>query len=45
MTFYSSRGWESGGPWRVANSGGADSMLWFQLERGGDETKCYQKMK
>jgi hypothetical protein len=29
----------------VANSGGADSMLWFQLERGGDEMKCYQKMK
>jgi hypothetical protein len=29
MTFYSSRGWESDGPRRVANGGGVDSMFWF----------------
>jgi hypothetical protein len=26
ITFYSSRGWESGSPGRVAGGGGADSM-------------------
>jgi hypothetical protein len=30
---------------RVAGSSGVDSMLRFQLERGGDGTKCCQKMK
>jgi hypothetical protein len=29
----------------VADSGGVDSMLPFQLERGGDETEHSQKMK
>jgi hypothetical protein len=29
----------------VAGGGGADSMLQFRLEREGDETKRYQKMK
>jgi hypothetical protein len=29
----------------VAGSGGADSMLRFQLERGGDVMKRYRKMK
>jgi hypothetical protein len=33
------------GPGRVACGGGADSMLQFQLERGGDRTKRCQKMK
>jgi hypothetical protein len=34
----------SGGPRRVGDSGGADSMLQFLLERGGDRMKFYQKM-
>jgi hypothetical protein len=34
-----------GGPERVADSGGADSLLRFQLERGGDGIKRSQKMK
>jgi hypothetical protein len=29
----------------VGNGGDADSMLRFRLERGGDRTKCYRKMK
>jgi hypothetical protein len=29
----------------VAASGGADSMLQFQLERGGDGTKHCRKLK
>jgi hypothetical protein len=43
--FSSSGGWESGDPGRVANGGGADSMLQFRLERGGDWIKHCQKMK
>jgi hypothetical protein len=27
LRFYSSRGWKSGGPMRVAGGSGADSML------------------
>jgi hypothetical protein len=30
---------------RVVGDGGVDSMLWFQLERGGDEMKRCRKMK
>jgi hypothetical protein len=30
---------------RVADDGGADSILRFQLKRGSDETKRYRKMK
>jgi hypothetical protein len=30
---------------RVANGDGADSMLQFRLERGGDRMKHCQKMK
>jgi hypothetical protein len=29
----------------VVGGGGADLMLWFRLNRGGNETKCCQKMK
>jgi hypothetical protein len=29
----------------VIDGGDADSMFQFQLERGGDMTKCYRKMK
>jgi hypothetical protein len=29
MTFYSSGGWKSSGPRRVAGDGGKNSMLWF----------------
>jgi hypothetical protein len=29
----------------VVSGGGVDSMLWFHLERGGDRTKHYRKMK
>jgi hypothetical protein len=29
----------------VADSGGADSMLWFRLEKGGDVMKHCQKKK
>jgi hypothetical protein len=36
---------EVGRSGRVSYSGDADSMLQFQLERGGDRTKHYQKMK
>jgi hypothetical protein len=34
-----------GSPGRVAGGGGADPLLQFWLERGGDEMKCCQKMK
>jgi hypothetical protein len=44
MIFYSSR-WESSSPGRVAYNGGADSILLFQLKRGGDRTKRCPKMK
>jgi hypothetical protein len=44
-SFCSSRGWESGGPGRVADGGGADPVLRFWLKRGGDGTKHCQKMK
>jgi hypothetical protein len=44
-SFYSSEGWESSGPGRVAYCGGANSMLWFQLNRGGDGMKCCWNMK
>jgi hypothetical protein len=37
--FYNSGGWKSNGTERVVGYGGADSMLQFWLERGGDETK------
>jgi hypothetical protein len=30
---------------RVADGGDADTMLQFRLERGGDGTKRYRKMK
>jgi hypothetical protein len=33
------------GPERVADAGGADLMFQFQLERRGDGTKHYRKMK
>jgi hypothetical protein len=39
MTFYSSGGWETGDPRRVADGDGADSMLRFQIETGGDGTE------
>jgi hypothetical protein len=45
MTLFSSRGWESGCPWRVTGDGGVNSILQFQLEMGGDGMKCYRKMK
>jgi hypothetical protein len=45
MTFYSSGGWELDDLGRVANNGGADSILRFRLERGGDGVKRCQKMK
>ncbi len=32
-------------PGRVTGGGGADSILQFQLEMGGDETKYYREMK
>jgi hypothetical protein len=44
-SFYSSGGWELNDPRRIAYGGGADSMLYFQLKRGGDGIKCCQKMK
>jgi hypothetical protein len=34
-----------GGPRRVANGGDVDSILRFQLERGGDGMKHCRKMK
>jgi hypothetical protein len=43
--FYSSGGWESGDPERVADGGSVDLMLQFRLERGCDETKHCQKIK
>jgi hypothetical protein len=43
--FYSSGGWESSGPRRIACNGCADSMLQFQLERGGDGKRRCWKMK
>jgi hypothetical protein len=43
--FYSIGGCDSGCPGRVTSGGGADSILRFQLERRGDRTKHYQKMK
>jgi hypothetical protein len=44
-SFHSSGGWELGGPGRVICCGGADSMLRFRLERGGDGMKHCLKMK
>jgi hypothetical protein len=38
-------GWESGGPGRVANGGGVDSMLRFWLEGRGNGMKHCIKMK
>jgi hypothetical protein len=45
IIFYSSGGWESDGPDRIACGGGANSMLQFRLERRGDGEKYYRKMK
>jgi hypothetical protein len=45
ITFYSNGVWESNSPERVAGGGNADSMLWFWLERRGDEVNHCQKMK
>jgi hypothetical protein len=45
LFFYSSGGWKSNCPRRVADGGGVDSMLRFRLERGDDEMKRLQKMK
>jgi hypothetical protein len=45
MTFYSSGGWESGGPRRMAGGGGAESILQFWLERGGDRMKMKMKWR
>jgi hypothetical protein len=39
MIFYSSGGWESDDLGRVAGGGGADSILRFWLERGGNGMK------
>jgi hypothetical protein len=44
-SFYSSGGWESGDPERVAYDGGADSLLQFWLESECDGTKHWQKIK
>jgi hypothetical protein len=44
-SFHSNGEWESSGPRRVGCGGGADSMLQFRLKRGGNGTKCCQKMK
>jgi hypothetical protein len=46
--FYSSRGCELDGPRGgegIACDGGVNSMLQFWLERGGNGTKRYRKMK
>jgi hypothetical protein len=43
--FYSSGGWESGGPGRVARGDSADSMFQFRLERQGDRMKHCGKMR
>jgi hypothetical protein len=45
LPFYSSGGWESDCSLRVTDDGGANSILRFQLEMGGDRTKHYRKMK
>jgi hypothetical protein len=39
MTFYSSGGWETDDPRKVTGGDGADSMLRFRIEMGGDETE------
>jgi hypothetical protein len=44
-SFYSSGGWESGSPGRVACCGDVDSMLRFQDERRSDGMKCCRKTK
>jgi hypothetical protein len=41
MTFFSSEGWESGDTGRMTG-GGVNSMLQFQLEKGGDGMKHCQ---
>jgi hypothetical protein len=43
--FYSIVGWKSDSLGRVAGGSGADSMIQFWLERGGDGMKCCRKMK
>jgi hypothetical protein len=46
MTFFITvEGDKSGDPCRVADGGGVDSMLQFQLKRGGNGMKRCQKMK
>jgi hypothetical protein len=44
MTFLYQWSWESSCPERVADGGGADLMIWFQLERVDDRMKCYRKI-
>jgi hypothetical protein len=44
ITFYISEWWESSGMERVVGSGGADSILIFQLKRGGNGTKYCRKL-
>jgi hypothetical protein len=44
-SFYSSGGWESDSLGRMAWCSGTDLMIRFRLERGGDGTKHYQKIK
>jgi hypothetical protein len=39
IPFYSSEGWESDGPGRMAGDDSADSILHFRLERESDEMK------
>jgi hypothetical protein len=43
--FYTNGGCELSCPGRVSVSGGVDSMLQFQLQRRGDDTKCCWKIK
>jgi hypothetical protein len=43
--FYYIEGWEFGYPVRVADGGASDLILQFQLKRGDDGMKRYQKMK
>jgi hypothetical protein len=40
-------GWESSGKkrWPTADGDGANSILQFRLERGGDGTKYYREMQ
>jgi hypothetical protein len=46
MTFFITvEGDKSGDSCRVADGGGVDSMLQFQLKRGGNGMKRCQKMK